>query len=194
MFTQPQEEVEVYVQEGMWKEKKKRMNGVNNYRVCLRVWGWGWGDGVAGVQGRACVRIHVHTRSRIISKIPVLASNLSTLVWGCERVLEEQRAGNVRWGWGGRGVLVRERVYVLNLIRTSTHIHTHPLINSILASGRLSIPTQPLSPAKEYGRGTISRESGGNGDGQGHGKATESECGVERGSPPTRRDAWNCVC
>lgn len=30
-----------------------------------QVWGWGWGDGVGGVQGRACVRIHVHTYSYI---------------------------------------------------------------------------------------------------------------------------------
>jgi hypothetical protein len=50
--------------------------------------------------GRACVRIHVHTYSHINGKISVLASNLSTLVWGCEQVQEELRAGNVGWGWG----------------------------------------------------------------------------------------------
>jgi hypothetical protein len=77
-YTQVQEEVEVCVQEGM--RKKRRKNEVFACRVCLLVWeqgwGWGWGDGIAGVQGR----IRVYTRSRISSKIPILASNLSTLV------------------------------------------------------------------------------------------------------------------
>jgi hypothetical protein len=90
------------------------------------------------VQGR----IHVYTRSRISSKTVVLDSNRPTLVWGCERVQEEQRARNVRWGWGGRGVLVQEKVYVLDCIRTSTstNTHTHPLIDSITAKGMVSIP------------------------------------------------------
>jgi hypothetical protein len=88
------------------------------------------------VQGR----IHVYTRSRISSKTVVLDSNWPTLVWGCERVQEEQRARNVRWAWGDRGVLVQERVYVLDCIRTSTSTHTHPLIDSITAKGMVSIP------------------------------------------------------
>lgn len=75
-------------------EKKRKQGG----RVCLRVWeqrwrqGRGWGDSVAGVQGR----IYVYICSRISRKTVVLASNLlSWLVWGCDWVQEEQRAGNI---------------------------------------------------------------------------------------------------
>jgi hypothetical protein len=44
---------------------------------------------------------------------------------------------------------VRERGCILDCIRTSTntHTHTYPPIDSILASGRLSILIQTLSPA-----------------------------------------------
>jgi hypothetical protein len=41
------------------------------------------------------------------------------LVWACEWVQEEQRVGNIRWGWGGRGVVVLERVYILDCIPTA---------------------------------------------------------------------------
>jgi hypothetical protein len=58
--------------------KKKQMNGVYACRVCLRGWGWG-----VAIEQR---RIHVYTHSRISSKTPASASNLSTLVWKCERV------------------------------------------------------------------------------------------------------------
>jgi hypothetical protein len=76
-------------------EKEREQGG----RMCLRVWerrwrqGRGWGDSIAGVQGR----IYVYIRSRISRKTVVLASNLFILVWGCEWVQEEQRAGNIRW-------------------------------------------------------------------------------------------------
>jgi hypothetical protein len=57
--------------------------------------------------------------------------------------------GNVRWGWGGRGVAVRERGSVLDFIRTSTSTRTHhSLVDSIIVSGMASIPLiQMLLPA-----------------------------------------------
>jgi hypothetical protein len=43
--------------------------------------------------------------------------------------------GNVQWISGGRGVVVREREYILNFIRTRTLTHTHTLIDCITAIG-----------------------------------------------------------
>jgi hypothetical protein len=69
---------------------------------------------------------------------------------GIQRAQEKQRAGNVRWGLGGRGVVVQERGCILDCIRigTSTSTLTHLLINSITAKGMAPIPLfQTLSPA-----------------------------------------------
>jgi hypothetical protein len=60
---------------------------------------------------------------------------------------------------------VHERRCILDCILTSTgthmHMHTHPLIDSIIRNVIVSIPRiQTLSPAKEYGQGTISISMG----------------------------------